>query len=159
MTRRNCPLLNCESVLLGIETDGQPLRGSHAPQRSETKISSTRLSSMTRNGLIAIRFVCLLIAGTGRADGLGPSKRLTQYPHNVRQVQNDFFPRGLSWVSQIAAGYRWVATWQRNAVWDSGASATALSRHGLYFEEYDTKNHVDPWATFRCEFTRCKRCK
>jgi hypothetical protein len=34
---------------------------------------------MTRNGLTATCFVCLLIAGTGRAHGLDPSKRLTQY--------------------------------------------------------------------------------
>ena len=63
LTRRNCPLLNCESVLWGIEADGRRPRSSRAPQRSETKISSTRLSSMTRNGLIATCFVCLLIAG------------------------------------------------------------------------------------------------
>ena len=104
LTRRNCPLLNCESVLWGIEADGQRPRGSRAPQRSETKISSPRAVEaaicMTRNGLIATCFVCLLIAGTGRAHGLDPSKRLTQYRHNVWPVQDAFFPSYPIWVSQ-----------------------------------------------------------
>ncbi len=110
LTRRNCPLLNCESVLWGIEADGLRPRGSRAPQRSETKISSTRLSSMIRNGLIATCFVCLLSAGTDRAHGLDPSKRLTQYRHNVWRVQDGFFPGSPSWASQTADGYLWVVT-------------------------------------------------
>jgi|SRR5580658_612882 hypothetical protein len=109
LTRRNCSLLNCE----GIEADGRRPRGSRAPQRSETKISSTRLSSMTRNGLIATCFVCLLIAGTGRAHGLDSSKRLTQYHHNVWRVQDGFFPgaqleSGVSEVCQSANPFRRV---------------------------------------------------
>lgn len=66
---------------------------------------------MTRNGLIATCFVCLLIAGAGRAHGLDPSKRLTQYRHSMWRVQDGFFPGGPSWVSQTADGYLWVATW------------------------------------------------
>jgi signal transduction histidine kinase/ligand-binding sensor domain-containing protein len=66
---------------------------------------------MTRNGRISICFVCLLIGGAGRAHGLDPSKRLTQYRHNVWRVQDGFFPGGPSWVSQTADGYLWVGTW------------------------------------------------
>ena len=66
---------------------------------------------MTRNGLIATCFVCLLIAGTGRAHGLDPSKRLTQYHHNVWRVQDGFFTGALSSVSQTDDGYLWVDTW------------------------------------------------
>jgi signal transduction histidine kinase/ligand-binding sensor domain-containing protein len=66
---------------------------------------------MTRNGLIATCFVCLLIAGTDRAYGLDPSKRLTQYRHNVWRVQDGFFPGTPDWVSQTADGYLWVGTW------------------------------------------------
>jgi signal transduction histidine kinase/ligand-binding sensor domain-containing protein len=60
---------------------------------------------MTRNGLIATCFVCLLIAGTDRAHGLDPSKRLTQYRHNVWRIQDGFLPSNPSWVSQTADGY------------------------------------------------------
>jgi signal transduction histidine kinase/ligand-binding sensor domain-containing protein len=66
---------------------------------------------MTRSGIIATCFVCLLIAGTGRAHGLDPSKRLTQYRHNVWRIQDGFFPGGPTWVSQTADGYLWVGTW------------------------------------------------
>jgi|HubBroStandDraft_1064217.scaffolds.fasta_scaffold09745_4 ligand-binding sensor domain-containing protein/signal transduction histidine kinase len=66
---------------------------------------------MTRNGLIATCFVCLLIAGTGRAHGLDPSKRLTQYRHNVWRVQDGLFFGAPSSVSQTADGYLWVVTW------------------------------------------------
>jgi hypothetical protein len=123
LTRRNCSLLNCE----GIEADGRRPRGSRAPQRSETKISSTRLSTMTRNGLIATCFVCLLIAGTGRAHGLDSSKRLTQYHHNVWRVQDGFFPG-----AQLESGVSEVCSLRTL----SGVCRTV-------FREYDTKNHVD----------------
>jgi ligand-binding sensor domain-containing protein len=66
---------------------------------------------MTRTGLIAICFVGLLIAGTGRAHGLDPSKRLTQYRHHVWRVQDGFFPGGLDWVSQTPDGFLWIGTW------------------------------------------------
>jgi ligand-binding sensor domain-containing protein len=66
---------------------------------------------MTGNGLIATCFVGLLIAGTGRAHGLDPGKRLTQYRHNVWRVQDGFFTGAPSWVSQTADGYLWVVTW------------------------------------------------
>ena len=65
---------------------------------------------MIRNGLIATCFVCLLIAGTDRAHGLDPRKRLTQYRHNVWRVQDGFFPGSPSWASQTADGYLWVVT-------------------------------------------------
>src|SRR6516162_4230540 len=65
---------------------------------------------MTRNGLIATCFVCLLIAGTGRAHGLDPNKRLTQYRHSMWRIQDGFFPNGLAWVSQTADGYLWVGS-------------------------------------------------
>ena len=66
---------------------------------------------MTRNALIATCFVCLLIAGTDCAHGLDPSKRVTQYRHNVWRVQDAFFPGTPDWVSQTADGYLWVGTW------------------------------------------------
>ena len=66
---------------------------------------------MTRNGLIATCFVGLLITGTGRAHGLDPSKRLTQYRHNVWRVQDGLFPGGPDWVSQTPDGFLWVGTW------------------------------------------------
>ena len=66
---------------------------------------------MTRNGLITTCFVCLLIAGTGRAHGLDPSKRLTQYRHSIWRIQDGFFPAAPGWVSQTADGYLWVGTW------------------------------------------------
>jgi len=66
---------------------------------------------MIRNGLIAICFVGLLIAGAGRAHGLDPSKRLTQYRHNVWRVQDGFFPGSPDLVTQTADGYLWVVTW------------------------------------------------
>jgi signal transduction histidine kinase/ligand-binding sensor domain-containing protein len=60
---------------------------------------------MIRNGLIAISFVGLLIAGSGRAYGLDPSKRLTQYRHNMWRVQDGFFASNPDWISQAADGY------------------------------------------------------
>src|SRR5271165_55005 len=63
---------------------------------------------MTRNGLIAIYCVCLLIGGAGHAHGLDPSKRLTQYRHSMWRVQDGFLPSNPSWVSQTADGYLWV---------------------------------------------------
>jgi ligand-binding sensor domain-containing protein len=60
---------------------------------------------MARNGLVAISFICLLIAGTDRAHGLDPSKRLTQYRHSMWRVQDGFLPSNPSWVSQAADGY------------------------------------------------------
>jgi hypothetical protein len=63
---------------------------------------------MTRNGLIAIWFVLLLIGGTGHAHGLDPRKRLTQNRHSTWRIQDGFFPSNPSWVSQTADGYLWV---------------------------------------------------
>ena len=63
---------------------------------------------MTKNGLIATCFVCILIAGTGRAHGLDPNKRLTQYRHSVWRVQDGLLPNNPYWVSQTADGYLWV---------------------------------------------------
>jgi signal transduction histidine kinase/ligand-binding sensor domain-containing protein len=73
-----------------------------------------------------------LIAGTGRAHGLDPSKRLTQYRHNVWRVQDAFFPSNPIWVSQTADGYLWVGTWSgalrfdgvRFVPWSPPASAS-----------------------------------
>jgi ligand-binding sensor domain-containing protein len=114
LTRRNCPLLNCESVLWGIEADGQrPRRSPCASKKRKPKSRpcGCRLATyMTRNGLIATCFVCLLIAATGRAHGLDPSKRLTQYRHNVWRIQDGFFPGGPILVSQTADSYLWVGT-------------------------------------------------
>src|SRR5262249_40571130 len=62
-------------------------------------------------GFIATCLVCLLIAGTGRAHALDPSKRLTQYRHRVWRVQDGFFPGGPDLISQTADGYLWVGTW------------------------------------------------
>jgi len=66
---------------------------------------------MTRNGLIATCFVCLIIGGAGRAHGLDPNKRLTQYRHSMWRIQDGFFSGSLDWVSQTADGYLWVGTW------------------------------------------------
>src|SRR5215471_840221 len=66
---------------------------------------------MTRNGLIATCFVCLVIGGTGRALGLDSSKRLTQYRHSMWRIQDGFFPGAPNEVSQTADGYLWVITW------------------------------------------------
>jgi ligand-binding sensor domain-containing protein len=93
---------------------------------------------MTGHGLIATCFVCLLIAGTGRAHGLDPRKRLTQYRHNVWRVQDGFFPGTPDWVSQTADGYLWVGTWSgtvrfdgvRFVPWSPPASA---SNHPFFF--------------------------
>jgi ligand-binding sensor domain-containing protein/signal transduction histidine kinase len=87
---------------------------------------------MTRNGLIATCFVCLLIAGTGRAHGLDPNKRLTQYRHSIWRIQDGSFPATPGWVSQTADGYLWVGTWSgtfrfdgvRFVPWSSPASAS-----------------------------------
>jgi signal transduction histidine kinase/ligand-binding sensor domain-containing protein len=87
---------------------------------------------MTRNGLIATCLICILIAGTGRAHGLDPSKRLTQYRHSVWRVQDGFFPGTPDWVSQTADGYLWVGTWSgafrfdgvRFVPWSPPASAS-----------------------------------
>ena len=87
---------------------------------------------MTRNGLIATCFVCFLIAGTGPAHGLDPSKRLTQYRHNVWRIQDGFFPGSPTRVSQTADGYLWVNTWSgafrfdgvRFVPWSRPASAS-----------------------------------
>jgi signal transduction histidine kinase/ligand-binding sensor domain-containing protein len=66
---------------------------------------------MTRNGLIAIYFVCLLIGGAGRAHAQDGGKRLTQYRHSMWRIQDGFFPGAPDWVSQTADGYLWVGTW------------------------------------------------
>ena len=66
---------------------------------------------MTRNGLIATCFVCLVIGGAGLAHGLDPNKRLTQYRHSMWRIQDGFFPGAPNWVSQTADGYLWVGTW------------------------------------------------
>ena len=87
---------------------------------------------MTRNGLIATCFGCLLLAGTARAHGLDPGKRLTQYRHSVWRIQDGFFPSGLVWVSQTSDGYLWVGTWNgtfrfdgvRFVPWSPPASAS-----------------------------------
>ena len=87
---------------------------------------------MTRNGLIATCFVCLLIAGTDRAHGLDPSKRLTQYRHNVWRVQDGFFSGAPDLITQSADGYLWVGTWNgifrfdgvRFVPWSPPASAS-----------------------------------
>ena len=104
--------------------------------KNETEISSMRAvrlaTFMARNGLIATCFVCLLIAGTGCAYGLDPSKRLTQYRHNAWRIQDGFFPGGPTWVSQTADGYLWVGTWNdafrfdgvRFVAWSPPASAS-----------------------------------
>ena len=88
--------------------------------------------ALTRNGLIATCLIGLWIAGTGCAHGLDPSKRLTQYRHNVWRVQDGFFPASLDWVSQTADGYLWVVTWNgvfrfdgvRFVPWSPPASAS-----------------------------------
>jgi len=93
---------------------------------------------MTRNALIATCFVCLLIGGTGRAHGLDPSKRLTQYRHSMWRIQDGFFPGTPTWVSQTADGYLWVGTWNgafrfdgvRFIPWSPPASA---SKHTYLF--------------------------
>jgi ligand-binding sensor domain-containing protein/signal transduction histidine kinase len=87
---------------------------------------------MTRNGLIATCFVGLLIGGVGRAHGLDPSKRLTQYRHSMWRIQDGFFPAAPGWVSQTADGYLWVGTWNgtfrfdgvRFVPWSPPASAS-----------------------------------
>lgn len=87
---------------------------------------------MTRNGLIATCFVSLLLAGTGRADGLDSSKRLTQYRHSRWRVQDGFFSGSPGWVAQTADGYLWVGTWNgtfrfdgvRFVPWSPPASAS-----------------------------------
>jgi ligand-binding sensor domain-containing protein/signal transduction histidine kinase len=88
---------------------------STAQRLPQNRNSSMRLSGlatyMTRNGIIATCFVCLLIAGAGHAYGLDPGKRLTQYRHNVWRVQDGFFPGGPDWISQTPDGYLWVGTW------------------------------------------------
>ena len=68
----------------------------------------TRMSGATcmiKNGLIAIWLVGLSIAGSGRAHGLDPGKRLTQYRHRMWRIQDGFFPSIPDWVSQTADGY------------------------------------------------------
>lgn len=83
--------------------------------RRRVRASSARAielaNCMTRSGLIATCFVCFLIARTDRAHGLDPSKRLTQYRHNVWRVQDGFFPGSPASVTQTADGYLWVVTW------------------------------------------------
>ena len=83
---------------------------------------------MTRNGLIAICCVCLLIGGAGRAHGLDPSKRLTQYRHSMWRVQDGFLPGNPIWVSQTADGYLWVGG---HGVAPSALMESVLSRGRL----------------------------
>lgn len=136
LTRCNCPLLNCESVLCGIEAGDQCVRRSPSATRNRNQnfvhAAVKPATCMIRNGLIATCFVCLLIAGTGRAHGLDPSKRLTQYRHSVWRVQDGFFPGTPDWVSQTPDGYLWVGTWNgtfrfdgvRFVPWSPPASAS-----------------------------------
>ena len=128
LTRRSCPLLNCEC---SVGNRG----GRSAPPAAVVRLKEAKTKScpaaievatcMTRNGVIATCFVCVLIAGTDRAHGLDPSKRLTQYRHNVSRVQDGFFP---------------------GARLESGVSVVYEPFQGVcrtVFREYDTKNHAD----------------
>src|SRR6185369_701163 len=110
--RCNCPLLNCESVPCGIKASdsvpaAQPIRHKESNQNL-VHAAVKPATCMTKNGLIATCFVCILIAGTGRAHGLDPNKRLTQYRHSVWRVQDGLLPNNPYWVSQTADGYLWV---------------------------------------------------
>ena len=65
---------------------------------------------MTRNGLIATCFVCLLIAGTGRAHGLDPSRHITQYAHTSWRIQDGVFSGAPNAIAQTTDGYLWIGT-------------------------------------------------
>ena len=65
---------------------------------------------MTRNGLIATCFVCLLIAGTGRAHGVDPSRHITQYAHTAWRVQEGIFGGTPNAITQTPDGYLWIGT-------------------------------------------------
>jgi signal transduction histidine kinase/ligand-binding sensor domain-containing protein len=65
---------------------------------------------MTRNGLIATCFVCLLIAGTGRAHGLDPSRHISQYAHTSWRIQDGVFSGTPNAIAQTTDGYLWIGT-------------------------------------------------
>jgi ligand-binding sensor domain-containing protein len=65
---------------------------------------------MTRNGLIATCFVCLLIGGVGRAYGLDPSRHITQYAHTAWRVQDGVFGGTPNAITQTTDGYLWIGT-------------------------------------------------
>jgi signal transduction histidine kinase/streptogramin lyase len=85
---------------------------------------------MTRNGLIATCFGCLLIAGTGRASARGyirgaiililffslpvwavnPQNHISQYGHSVWRIQDGYFNGLVYAVAQTSDGYLWIGT-------------------------------------------------
>jgi ligand-binding sensor domain-containing protein len=96
---------------------------------------------MTGNGLIATCFLCLLIGGTGRAQGLDPSKRLTQYRHSMWRIQDGFFPGAPDWVSQTADGYLWVGTWSGTLRFD-GVRFVPTKSGGFWIDDNRGLSHI-----------------
>jgi signal transduction histidine kinase/ligand-binding sensor domain-containing protein len=83
-------------------------------KETKLKIKSMRANKpatcMTRNGLIATCFVCLLIAGVGRAHGLDPSRHITQYAHTSWRIQDGVFSGAPNAIVQTTDGYLWIGT-------------------------------------------------
>ena len=110
---------------------GQRLRrspsASKKPKQNLVHSAVGAATSMTRNGLLATCIVFLLIGGTGRARGLDPSKRLTQYRHSMWRIEDGFFPGSPFWVAQTADGYLWVGSQSIGAFRFDGVRFVPLS--------------------------------
>jgi ligand-binding sensor domain-containing protein len=81
-------------------------------KETKTRISSTRAveaaTCMTRNGLIATCFVFLLVAGTGRAHGVDPSRHISQYAHTAWRVRDGYFQAPPLAIAQTKDGQLWL---------------------------------------------------
>jgi hypothetical protein len=132
LTSRNCPLLNCESVLCGIEADDQCLR--HDPLVSGKAQSKSRprgcrgrnlhdqkwahrallwpsldggnwsrvARGYIRGGIIVVLFYSLPVWA------VNPQNHISQYGHSVWRIQEGYFNGQVSAVAQTIDGCLWL---------------------------------------------------